>query len=140
MTTINVDQFLAKPPEVVWRSLTEPERLARWWAAGDIAPVVGHRFALDMGGWGKVACVVTEVEPPRRLSYTFGEDTMGWTLTWRLVAEGAGTRLFLEHAGFDLDDPQHARAYENMSRGWVGTVLPRLARDLEEATEGTAAR
>ncbi|OLF11926.1 SRPBCC family protein [Actinophytocola xanthii] len=127
LRTINVDQFVARPPEVVWRSLTEPELLARWWASGDIAPVVGHRFTLDMGRrWGHVPCTVTEVEPTRRLSYTFAD----WTLTWRLVAEGAGTRLFLEHSGFDLDDQQHAFAFRNMSSGWTD-VLGKLERDLE---------
>jgi uncharacterized protein YndB with AHSA1/START domain len=126
LRTIHVDQFLTRPPEVVWRSLTEPELLARWWAGGDIAPVVGHRFTLDMGRWGQVPCTVTEVEPARRLSYTFGD----WTLTWRLVAEGVGTRLFLEHSGFDLDDPQHALAFRNMSSGWIA-VLARLERDQE---------
>lgn len=43
-----------------------------------------------------------------------------------------GTRLFLEHAGFDLDDPRHRKAFTNMSRGWAGTVLPRLAREMGE--------
>ena len=38
---------------LVWRALTEPELLARWWAEGDIKPVVGHRFTLDMGKWGR---------------------------------------------------------------------------------------
>lgn len=134
--SIHVDQFLPKPPEVVWRSLTEPERLARWWAAGDVAPVVGHRFTLDMRGWGQVPCTVTVVEPHERFAHTFAEDTMGWTLTWRLVAEGTGTRLFLEHSGFDLDDPRHAKAYDNMSRGWAGAVLPRLAKSLESVSAG----
>jgi uncharacterized protein YndB with AHSA1/START domain len=31
--TIHVDQFLAQPPAKVWRMLTEPDRLSRWWAA-----------------------------------------------------------------------------------------------------------
>ncbi|MPZ83839.1 MAG: SRPBCC domain-containing protein [Actinophytocola sp.] len=132
--TIHVDQFLSQPPAAVWRALTEPDRLAKWWAAGDIAPVVGHRFTLDMGGWGEVPCTVTEVEPERRISYTFAESTMDWTVTWRLVAEGAGTRLFLEHAGFDLADPKHEQAYRNMSRGWPGSVLPRLLREMERVT------
>lgn len=132
--SIHVDQFLSKPPEVVWRSLTEPERLARWWAAGDIAPVVGHRFTLDMGRWGPRPCTVTAAEPYELLSYTFGEGTVDWTLTWRLAAEGTGTRLFLEHAGFDLADPEHANAYENMSRGWAGAVLPKLAKTLESVS------
>ena len=130
--TIHVDQFIARPPAQVWRMLTEPDRLARWWAPGDIRPAVGHRFTLDMGGWGNQPCTVTEVEDERLLSYTFGEGDVDWTITWRLVAEGTGTRLFLEHGGFDLDDPRHASAFTNMSRGWAGSVLPRLARELEE--------
>lgn len=48
--TISLDQFIAAPPERVWRALTEPELLAGWWVPGDIAATVGHRFALDMPG------------------------------------------------------------------------------------------
>jgi uncharacterized protein YndB with AHSA1/START domain len=129
--TIHVDQFIAQPPARVWRMLTEPDRLATWWAAGDIRPEVGHRFTLDMGRWGIQPCTVTEVEEDRLLSYTFGEGDVDWTITWRLVAEGAGTRLFLAHSGFDLDDPRHAMAFENMSGGWA-KILPHLARTLEE--------
>jgi uncharacterized protein YndB with AHSA1/START domain len=130
--TIHVDQFLAQPPTKVWRMLTEPDRLARWWAAGDIRPEVGHRFTLDMGSWGMQPCTVTDVEPERLLSYTFGEGEVDWTITWRLVAEGTGTRLFLEHGGFDLDDPRQQHAFTTMGRGWAGSVLPKLARELEE--------
>jgi uncharacterized protein YndB with AHSA1/START domain len=132
--TIHVDQFLPRPPALVWRSLTEPAWLARWWAAGDIAPVVGHRFTLDMGSYGVQPCTVTEVEPERLLSYTFAESTMGWTLTWRLVPEGAGTRLFLEHGGFDLSDPAQEDAFRRMPRGWASAVLPKLARELESVS------
>lgn len=131
--TIHVDQFLAQPPAKVWRMLTEPDRLASWWAPGDIRPEVGHRFTLDMGAWGESRCTVTAVEERRLLSYTFGEGDVDWTITWRLAPEGTGTRLFLAHSGFDLDDPRHAKAFTNMSDGWVGRVLPRLASTLEEA-------
>jgi uncharacterized protein YndB with AHSA1/START domain len=128
--TIHVDLFLPHPPAKVWRALSEPELLARWWASGDIAPSVGHRFRLDMGPWGQVPCTVLEVEPERRLVFTFGDD--GWTLTWRLVAEGTGTRLFLEHAGLDLDRPMDRNAFDNMGPGWRDTVLPRLAAELDK--------
>ncbi|MFC0450835.1 SRPBCC family protein [Rhodococcus jostii] len=121
---ISVDQFIAAPPAKVWRALTEPELLARWWAAGDIAATVGHRFHLNMPGWGSVPCEVVEVEPERRLVYTFTEN---WTLTWNVVPEGTGTRLFLEHSGFDLDDKRSRDAFERMGPGWRDTVLPRLA-------------
>lgn len=124
-TAISVDQFVAAPPAKVWRALTEPELHARWWAPGDIAAVVGHRFHLEMPGWGSIPCEVTEVEPHERFVYVFNGD---WTLTWRLVAEGTGTRLLLEHAGFDLDDRRSRDAFERMGPGWRDEVLPRLAR------------
>ena len=76
-----------------------------------------------MPGWGNVPCEVVEVVENERLVYTFAD----WILTWTLVAEGKGTRLILEHAGFDLDDPQHRFAFDNMGPGWRDEVLPRLA-------------
>lgn len=126
--SVHVDQFVARPPAAVWRALTDPDMLARWWVAGDIAAIVGHRFTLDMGAWGKVACEVLEVVEPERLVYTFDE---AWTLTWRLVPEGSGTRLFLDHTGFDLDDPRGRFAFDTMGPGWRDDVLPRLAEELE---------
>ena len=122
--SITVDQFVARPPTDVWRALTEPDLLARWWAAGDVAPVVGHEFTLDMGPWGPAPCKVLEAAPPERFVHTFTER---WTLTWTLVPEGSGTRVLLEHRGFDLDDPQHRHAFDMMGPGWRDDVLPRLA-------------
>ncbi|MFD9127431.1 SRPBCC domain-containing protein [Kitasatospora sp. NPDC059571] len=123
--TIRCDRFLPHPPAAVWRALTDPELQARWWAAGDVKPVVGHRFALDMGPWGSQQCEVTAVEEERLLRYTFAEGSLDTTITWRLVPEGRGTRLLLEHAGFDLDSPMGRTALDGMGRGWPG-VLGRL--------------
>lgn len=61
--TIHCEQLLDHPPARVWAALTEPELQARWWSAGDIRPVVGHRFTLDMAEWGHQQCEVIEVEP-----------------------------------------------------------------------------
>lgn len=122
--TIRVDQFVAAPPANVWRLLTEPNLVRLWWAEGQVAAVVGHQFTLDMPGYGKQPCKVLEVDEPHRFVYTF---TPAWKLTWRLEAEGSGTRVFLEHSGFDLDDKRMAQAFEQMSSGWRDTVLPRLA-------------
>ena len=122
--SVNVDQFIAAPREEVWAALTQPDLLARWWVPGDIAPVVGHRFILQMGQWGEIPCEIVEAREPELLVYTFNTT---WTLTWELVAEGSGTRLMFEHAGFDLDDPQGRYAFEGMGIGWRDAVLPRLA-------------
>jgi len=122
--TITVDQFVAAPPERVWHALTDPEMHARWWAPGDIAAEEGHTFHLEMPGFGQVPCVVLEVREPERFVYTFN---VTWTLTWTLVAEGHGTRLLLEHSGFDLDDHRQRAAHDRMGPGWRDVVVPRLA-------------
>ena len=122
--TVTAEVFISKPPPRVWAALTSGEELAKWWAPGDIRPVVGHTFLMQMGQWGQVACEVSEVEDGRRLVYTFGD----WTLSWDLEAEGPGTRLRLEHSGFDLTRPRDQFAFEHMGPGWSHMVLPRLER------------
>jgi len=125
MSKIECDQFIARPPAAVWRALTEPDQLAAWWAPGDIKPIVGHRFTMDMAEWGHQPCEVLEVEPERLLRYTFAEGNLDTVITWRLVPEGRGTRLLLEHAGFDLDSPLGRAALDGMGKGWPH-VLDRL--------------
>lgn len=122
--TITVDQFVAAPPSRVWQTLTDPELHARWWAPGDIAAVVGHRFHLQMPVYGSISCEVLEVVPEEKFVYTFNKS---WTLTWRLIPEGTGTRLLLEHSGFDFDNPRDREAFERMGPGWRDIVVPRLA-------------
>ncbi|WP_019203867.1 SRPBCC domain-containing protein [Tsukamurella sp. 1534] len=124
MTSITLDHFVAASPAAVWRALTEPELVERWWARGEIAADVGHEFTLDMPGFGEQPCRVLESDPPRLFVYTF---TPQWTLRWTLEPEGRGTRVFLEHSGFDLDDKRMAAAFERMRPGWRDVVLPRLA-------------
>lgn len=122
---IRLDHFYARPPASVWRALTEPELHAKWWAAGDVRPIVGHQFELDMGAWGKQPCEVLQVVPEQRLQYKFAAGRLDTVITWELAAEGDGTRLTLTHEGFNLDSPMGQAAYEGMQAGWPG-VLTRL--------------
>ena len=130
ISAVRCEQYLAHPPEEVWRALTDPDLVARWWAPGDVRAVVGHRFNMDMGAWGQQPCEVTAVDPPKLLAYTFAGGSLDTTITWRLAPEGAGTRLFLEHEGFDLDSPMGRQAYDGMGAGWPG-VLARIGGVLE---------
>ncbi len=127
---IQLDRYYTQPPSAVWKALTDPALHARWWAAGDIRPVVGHRFDLDMGPWGKQPCEVLEVEPERLLKYSFAPGTLDTTITWRLEPEGTGTRLTLVHEGFDLESPLARTAFDGMKSGWPG-VLERLTAVLQ---------
>lgn len=132
--SVHVEQLVARPREVVWEAIATPDGIARWWGAGDVRPEVGHRFTVDMGPWGQRPCRVLEAEPLQTLVYTLDEGGMDWTLTWRLVDEGTGTRLVLDHAGFDLSDPKHRFSHQNMGLAWGTTVLPHLPEQLAAAT------
>ena len=128
---IELDHVYAHAPAAVWKALTDPELHARWWAAGDVRPIVGHRFTLDMGKWGQQPCEVLAVEPERLLQYRFAAGSLDTIITWRLSPEGSGTRLSLRHEGFNLDSPMGRQALEGMKPGWPG-VLARLGAVLGE--------
>jgi len=127
---IRLAQFIEHPPSRVWAALTDPALLAQWWAPGDIRPLVGHRFELDMGPtFGKQPCEVLTVEVERVISYSYAPGTLNTTITWRMQPEGKGTRLFLEHKGFDLDSPTGKAAFTGMGGGWP-RILPKIAQAL----------
>lgn len=125
-TSITTERLLPHPPAKVWRALTDPELLGRWLMPNTFAPVVGHRFTMDTRGWGTTQCEVLALEVERLLVYSWQNGPLDTTVTWRLVPEGDGTRLHMEHAGFDLAQPAHKMAYDGMSGGWLVIVDERL--------------
>lgn len=136
LRSIRVDRFFPHPPEKLWRALTTPELMARWLMPNDFRPEAGHTFTFRAapvertGFSGEVACEVLEVERPRvlRISWADAADpaAMPTEVSWTLEAEGRGTRLFLEHSGFDPDDPTQQLARRFMGGGWRSHVLRRL--------------
>lgn len=118
--TLEFDFDLRHPPEKVWRALTDPELLAEW-----LLPVVG--FELRPGaaftfstqpqpGWdGLVQCRLADVEPQRRLSYTWVVGDMDTVVTFTLSPTAAGTRLSLVHSGFK---PTQKQNFGGARYGW----------------------
>jgi uncharacterized protein YndB with AHSA1/START domain len=138
MTAITSDTLLPYAPGKVWAALTDPDKLSRWLMPTDFRAEVGARFTFDTGNWGKTQCEVLELVPEQLLRISWVNPPLDTTVTWRLVPEGTGTRLFLEHAGFDLDNPQHRFAFEGMKNGWGGDRG--AARDRARRVRGWAAR
>ena len=66
-------------------------------------------------------------EDMRRPRHADGRPAESPAVTWRLVPEGRGTRLLLEHTGFDLQQKRGRDALDRMGPGWRDVVLPRLA-------------
>ena len=85
-------------------------------------PEVGREFTFRLppspGDDGVGYCRLIELIPPRLLVYTWRGGPYPDTLVrYEFVAEGAGTRLHFEHAGFDLNDPAQRRVYEITREG-----------------------
>ncbi|WP_433534691.1 SRPBCC family protein [Micromonospora sp. CA-249363] len=133
--TIRVDQFLPHPPAKVWRALTDPDLIARWLMETDFVPVVGHRFTFRTaprpGFDGVVHCEVLDLDPQRLLRWSWRGGSLDTVVTWTLAAESRGTRLFLEHSGFDPDDPLQQRTYALLDGGWRSHVWRRLTTVLD---------
>lgn len=115
-------------PEVLWRALTDPARLALWWGprgtrctacALDLRP--GGAWRTDMraadGSEWVLHGVCAEVSPPHRLVYSWAigaETAPGSTVTLDIAARGRGSELRLRHEGLAPE------AREGHERGWTG--------------------
>jgi uncharacterized protein YndB with AHSA1/START domain len=134
--SVTMEFDLPHPPVKVWRALTEPELLAKWLMPTDMQPIVGKTFMfkvpLPSGStrWdGIVNCEVKEIEPHKRLRYSWRGGGLDTVVTWTLAAtpEG-GTLLRLEQSGFRPDKGE-ARFFEGAKMGWrqmAGQRLPEV--------------
>jgi len=135
MAAITMDAWYPRPAGDVWRGLTDPALLGQWLMPADgFRAEVGCRFTFDRGDGELTRCEVIEVDPGRRLSYRWtgrkgpGHPWMETTVSWTLVAEAEGTRLFLVHDGFDDNDPGQREALRIMGGGWRGHLTVSLAK------------
>jgi uncharacterized protein YndB with AHSA1/START domain len=86
---LRFERTLAHSVERVWRAVSVPAELERWFpAAADWTPTKGETFEA-YGATGEV----TEVDAPHRLAWTFGGERYSFELT----AQEGGCRLIFTH-------------------------------------------
>lgn len=112
--SVTVEREIPFPPEKIWRALTQPHLIAEWLMENDFALELDHRFSLR-ANWGAVECQVLEIEPERRLAYTWGDSRLISVVTWTLTPTGRGTRLSMEQTGFRDDQPRY---FQGAKAGW----------------------
>jgi uncharacterized protein YndB with AHSA1/START domain len=120
---------IAAPPERIFRALTDPKELPRWWGADDLYRTTSHASDLRKGGaWrseGKgadgtpfaVSGEYLDVDPPHRLVMTWQPDWDGGnvtTVTYLLEPVEGGTKLTLRHDGFGA----RADSCRSHANGW----------------------
>ena len=71
-----------------------------------------------------------EIDPPRRLVYSWVSNKVDTIVRFELEPVGSGTKLRFEHTGFKGMDGAMAKFF--MSSGWkskLSTVVPKLAEE-----------
>lgn len=137
---IEQDIVIEAPVDVVWRVVTEPEHIVRWFSeTASIALEVGADAELAWPSHGHVAPLVVDVvDPPSTFAFRWsapegeragaGNSTL---VTFSLAAEGSGsTRLTVVESGIQalpLDEAAQQRFHDDHVEGW-GTHIPELGR------------
>jgi uncharacterized protein YndB with AHSA1/START domain len=116
--TFRLERLLPGPVERVWSYLIDPAKRRLWFADGPLDLRVGgalrlqFRFtdltpeSLPQGQDAECTLIgtVTQCEPPKLLSYTWGSDANASHVTFELIPRGAEVLLVVTHT--DLADSQ----------------------------------
>jgi uncharacterized protein YndB with AHSA1/START domain len=132
---LNLRRTYAAPPALVFRALTEPKLLERWFRPSpdvtlrveqlDLRVGGRYRFAFGLPG-DRISTVIGEyrsVAPPNRLAFTWtweppdehaGFETL---VTVELAAKAGGSELTLTHTGFPTEEVMRRH-----QQGWGGCL------------------
>ncbi|MEO6145255.1 MAG: SRPBCC domain-containing protein [Dermatophilaceae bacterium] len=117
---LEVSVHIAAQPETVFPYFTDPARYVRWMGnQATLEPVPGGIYRVEMGGGVEASGFFVEVDPPRRLVFTWGwnhEHAVAPGTTRVVVtfqAEDEGTRVVLRH--YDLPEAEQRGLH---GEGW----------------------
>jgi uncharacterized protein YndB with AHSA1/START domain len=135
---LRFEQFYPYPPSVVWQAISEPEALGEWlMPVFDFALEAGREFTFRVKpqpGWdGIVQCKVLEFQPERLLRFSWQGGALVTEVKFTLEPVPEGTRLVLEHNGFDglravIISTFLSGGWGKMTRSKLPAVLARLGR------------
>ncbi|TML77054.1 MAG: transcriptional regulator [Actinobacteria bacterium] len=127
MDRIERDLKIAAPPEQVFAYLTDPDKLSKWQASSASVDLrVGGEYTMDVASGHIARGSFTEIDPPRKLVYTFGWENHGvvppgaTTIEITLEQDGDYTLLHFVHSGLRTEEEVASH-----TKGW-GHYLPRL--------------
>ena len=117
--TLEKEMFINASPQRVFRALTEPAELERWFvqkAELDVRP--GGAIRLEWAPDAVEVGTILVLDPPHRLSYSWHAlEPSPTTITFELTAENEGIRLRLTHTGIG-EGEDWDRYYSSVDNGW----------------------
>ncbi|QJU54201.1 SRPBCC domain-containing protein [Herbiconiux sp. KACC 21604] len=145
---------IAATPEAVWRSVTEPELISRWFGRtvfeSGVAAALGSVGTITWPDRDPVPLRVEAVEPGRLVSYRWCnpcldepvpaevDDEHSTVFTFTLEQTSDGTRLTVVESGFETMS-RPAEHLESHRGGWNGE-LDKLVALLDDADARGSAR
>ena len=124
---IRLERRLARPVDAVWRAVTDTSEMKSWFPTRieidewKVGAEMTHHF--DEHNIDPLPGRVLEWDPPRRVGFTWGEDS----ITFELTADGADATVFV------LTEELSANAAARNAAGW-DACLDRLASGAEADT------
>jgi uncharacterized protein YndB with AHSA1/START domain len=122
-TIVEREITIAARPETVWEFLVDPDKATRWMGqAATLDPRPGGLYRVEVIPGNRARGEFVEVDPPRRLVYTWGWEPGGMdtavppgtsTVEIELRPTGEGTTLRFTHSGLPS-----AKAVESHAHGW----------------------
>lgn len=119
--------WIAASSEVVFEYLTNPAMLTRWLGIrAEVKAEPGGQFTIDVNGRDLIRGEYLEIEPPRRIVFTWGFEgglppAGSTTVEITLTPENDGTRVCLVHRGLE------GKTRDAHAEGWTH-YLSRLAK------------
>jgi uncharacterized protein YndB with AHSA1/START domain len=95
---VRFERRLEHPVERVWRAITDPEELAHWFPARvtvDLRPGGRMRFTFADEGLPPTEGEITELDPPRRFAFWWGDELLAFEL--EPAGDGRACVLRLTH-------------------------------------------
>lgn len=140
--TVRLTIDIHAPLEQVWALMSTPEGVQQWFTRQTFEPQPGGRLEMhvDYGLATTITGTVNIFEPPHRLGFTWHELEAGrapWPVDTQVLFElqaiEGGTRVILEHSGFEaLPAALAMQEFEGHVTGWTrANVLAELKQAVE---------
>jgi uncharacterized protein YndB with AHSA1/START domain len=143
--TIHLVRRYPYSPETVWRWLANREAMSEWLMPNTFEPVIGHCFEFRTrpapGFDGIVRCKVLELDPPKRLAFTWVGGGIDTVVTFALTPDRDGTVLTFSHARFNgvkgvMLSYMLGNGWRSMLDGTLPKLLERAAGRPADSEEG----
>jgi uncharacterized protein YndB with AHSA1/START domain len=126
---IEKEMLIEAPVDVVWRIVTEPDQITRWFSdEAHLDLRAGGQGRLVWTGRASYPIQIEAVDAPRRFAFRWlypdgsrAEPGNSTLVEFTLSQEGGNTRLRVVESGFDQidwSDEEKVRRVQQNTRGW----------------------